>query len=54
MVSSIGTKALAERVKPNRLSARGHSRCSDRAPFTSGLPRLADILGRRWHVSNVP
>ena len=32
----------------------GHSRRSDRAPFTSGLPRLADILGGRWHVSNVP
>ena len=31
-----------------------HSRRVDRAPFTSGLPRLADILRVGWLVSNVP
>ena len=35
-------------------AALGHSRRSDRAPFTSGLPRLADILWVGRHVSNVP
>jgi hypothetical protein len=35
-------------------SATGHSRRSDRAPFTSGLPQLADILRVGRHVSNVP
>jgi hypothetical protein len=32
----------------------GHSRHFDRAPITSGLPRLADIFRDRRHVSNVP
>jgi hypothetical protein len=36
------------------MSDLGHSRRSDRAPFTSGLPRLADILRVGRHVSNVP
>jgi hypothetical protein len=36
------------------MSATGQSRRSDRAPFTSGLPRLADILVVSRHVSNVP
>ena len=37
----------------NGMSPLDQSRRSDRAPFTSGLPRLADILRDRWHVSNV-
>jgi hypothetical protein len=32
----------------------GHSRRSDRAPITSGLPRETDILGVLRHVSKVP
>src|ERR1700676_5248698 len=32
----------------------GQSRRFDRPPATSGLPRLADILSVRWHVSKVP
>jgi hypothetical protein len=35
-------------------SALGQSRRSDRAPMTSGLPRLADIFRVRRHVSKVP
>jgi hypothetical protein len=35
-------------------SVRGHSRRIDRAPFTSGRPRLADILRVGRHVSKVP
>src|SRR5216684_3235762 len=31
-----------------------HSRHFDRAPITSGLPRLADIFRDRLHVSKVP
>jgi hypothetical protein len=34
--------------------ALGQSRHFDRAPLTSGLPRLADILRVIRHVSNVP
>jgi hypothetical protein len=36
------------------MSEMGHSRRFDRPPVTSGLPRLADILSVRWHVSKVP
>jgi hypothetical protein len=36
------------------MSEMGHSRRIDRAPFTSGLPRLADILRVGRHVSKVP
>jgi hypothetical protein len=36
------------------MSELGHSRRIDRAPFTSGLPRLADILRVSRHVSKVP
>ena len=36
------------------MSPLGHSRRSDRATFTSGLPRLADIHRVGRHVSNVP
>ena len=36
------------------MSASGHSRRFDRRPVTSGLPRLADILRARRHVSKVP
>ncbi len=36
------------------LGAHGHSRRSDRAPTTSGLPRSADILQVNRHGSNVP
>jgi hypothetical protein len=36
------------------MSAEGHSRRSNRRPVISGLPRLADILGVRRHVSKVP
>jgi hypothetical protein len=36
------------------MSAPGQSRRSDCAPMTSGLPRLADILRVRCHVSKVP
>jgi hypothetical protein len=32
----------------------GHSRHSDHAPITSGLPRKADIFSIRRHVSKVP
>jgi len=46
-----GVQAFASKF---RMSASGQSRRSDRAPFTSGLPRLADILGISRHVSNVP
>jgi hypothetical protein len=35
-------------------SAEGHSRHFDRAPLTSGLPQLADILRVIRHVSKVP
>jgi hypothetical protein len=37
-----------------RMSAWGQSRRFDRAPLTSGLPRLADILRVIRHVSKVP
>jgi len=33
------------------MSELGHSRRYERAPFTSGLPRLADILRVGRHVS---
>jgi hypothetical protein len=36
------------------MSQLGQSRHFDRAPLTSGLPRLADILGVVRHVSKVP
>ena len=36
------------------MSDMGQSRRFDRAPLTSGLPRLADILGVSRHVSKVP
>ena len=36
------------------MSLVGHSRHFDRAPLTSGLPRLADILRVSRHVANVP
>jgi hypothetical protein len=36
------------------MSQSGHSRHFDRAPITSGLPRLADIFRDRRHVSKVP
>lgn len=39
-------------IKPN--VRVGQFRHSDRTPNTSGLPRLTDILGVRWHVSNAP
>jgi hypothetical protein len=37
-----------------RMSGSGPSRHFDRAPITSGLPRLADIFRDRRHVSRVP
>jgi len=36
------------------MTGLGHSRRIERAPFTSGLPRLADILRVGRHVSKVP
>jgi hypothetical protein len=36
------------------MSLNGQSRHFDRAPLTSGLPRLADILTVIRHVSKVP
>ena len=36
------------------MSPSGQKRRFDRRPVTSGLPRLTDILGVRWHVSSVP
>ena len=36
------------------MSQMGQKRHFDRAPVTSGLPRLADILSVIWHVSKVP
>jgi hypothetical protein len=36
------------------MSHMGQKRRADRAPVTSGLPRLADILRATWHASNVP
>ena len=36
------------------MSELGHSRRIDRAPFTFGLPRLADILRVGRHVLKVP
>src|SRR6266852_8011501 len=36
------------------MSHVGQSRYFDRAPLTSGLPRLTDILTVNRHVSNVP
>jgi hypothetical protein len=36
------------------MSLPGQSRHFDRAPLTSGLPRLADILSVIRHVSQVP
>jgi hypothetical protein len=35
-------------------SEMGHSRHVDRAPITSGLPRLTDVPRVGWHVSKVP
>jgi hypothetical protein len=37
-----------------RMSVEGHSRRSDRAAITSGIPLSADILSARRHVSKVP
>jgi hypothetical protein len=36
------------------MSLMGQSRHFDRAPLTSGLARLAEILGVIWHVSKMP
>jgi hypothetical protein len=36
------------------MAALGQSRRSDRAPFTSGLPRKADKSRARWHFAFVP
>jgi hypothetical protein len=36
------------------MSVRGQSRHFARAPLTSGLPQLADILRVIWHVAKVP
>jgi len=36
------------------MSEMGQSRHVDRAPFTSAVTRLADILRVNWHASNVP
>jgi hypothetical protein len=51
----------SDRRRPGRFRRRvlrmyplGQSRRSDRAPMTSGLPRLTDIFGVRRHVSMVP
>jgi hypothetical protein len=43
-----------DRVAVRRMSPMGHSRRFDRRPVTSGLPRLAEILRVRRHVSKVP
>src|SRR3981081_3730781 len=43
------------RLNSNRRGqCSGHSRHFDRAPTTSGLPRLPDILRGGGHVSKVP
>jgi hypothetical protein len=46
-------RAKAKNMRPS-MSEFGQSRHIDGAPLTSGLPRLADILGVIWHVSKVP
>ena len=40
-------------LKPPRRSAPSHLCCSDRAPLTFGLPRLADVLRIGRHVAKV-
>ena len=37
-----------------RMTAKGQSRRSDRAPITSGLPRKADNFRTCWHFAFVP
>jgi hypothetical protein len=36
------------------ISEMGQTRRSDRAPFTSGLPRKADKFRACWHFAFVP
>jgi hypothetical protein len=36
------------------MSEMGHSRRFERPPFTSGLPRQADVFSVHRHVAKVP